>query len=108
MPSCLARHHIPTINGQSAIELVGGKNIDITQSGSTVTVSLDGDVDNGHSTNKDNPHEVTAEQVGAVPTSRTINGKSLDKDISLSASDVGAQSKITGTKGQGGSLPWLF
>lgn len=89
-----------TINGQSAIELVGGKNIDITQSGSTVTVSLDGDVDNGHSTNKDNPHEVTAEQVGAVPTSRTINGKSLDKDISLSASDVGAQSKITGTKGQ--------
>jgi len=28
-----------TINGQSAIELVGGKNIDITQSGSTVTVS---------------------------------------------------------------------
>ena len=52
----------------------------------------------------DNPHSVTAEQVGArpntwlpstaevgaVPTSRTVNGKALSADISLSAADVGA------------------
>lgn len=33
----------------------------------------------------------TAEQVGAVPTSRTVNGKALSSNISLSASDVGAR-----------------
>ena len=33
----------------------------------------------------------TAEQVGAVPISRTVNGKSLGGDISLTASDVGAR-----------------
>ena len=33
----------------------------------------------------------TAADVGAVPTSRTVNGKALSQDISLSASDVGAR-----------------
>lgn len=33
----------------------------------------------------------TAAQVGAVPTSRTVNGKALSSNISLSASDVGAR-----------------
>ena len=32
----------------------------------------------------------TASEVGAVPTSRKVNGKALSADISLSASDVGA------------------
>lgn len=32
----------------------------------------------------------TASEVGAVPTTRTINGKALSSDITLSASDVGA------------------
>ena len=32
----------------------------------------------------------TAEHVGAVPTSRTVNGKALSSNITLSASDVGA------------------
>lgn len=71
-----------------------------------------------HATDKNNPHGVTAEQVGArpntwmptasdvgarpanwmpsasdvgaVPTSRTVNGKALTGNISLSASDVSA------------------
>jgi hypothetical protein len=43
-----------------------------------------------HTENKSNPHGVTASQVGAVPTSRTINGKALSANITLSASDVGA------------------
>ena len=34
----------------------------------------------------------TANEVGAVPTSRTINGKILSSNISLNASDVGASS----------------
>ena len=33
----------------------------------------------------------TASEVGAVPTSRTVNGKALSANISLSASDVGAR-----------------
>ena len=33
---------------------------------------------------------LTASEVGAVPTSRTVNGKALSANITLSASDVGA------------------
>lgn len=44
----------------------------------------------GHTSNKSNPHGVTAAQVGAVPTSRTVNGKALSADITLSVADVGA------------------
>lgn len=36
-------------------------------------------------------HGHTAEDVGAVPASRTVNGKSLSTDITLSANDVGAR-----------------
>lgn len=43
-----------------------------------------------HTGNKSNPHGVTAAQVGAVPTSRTVNGKALSANISITASDVGA------------------
>lgn len=43
-------------------------------------------------------HTHTAANVGAVPTSRTVNGKSLNTDITLSASDVGA-SATTHTHG---------
>ena len=35
-------------------------------------------------------HTHEASDVGAVPTSRTVNGKALSKNISLTASDVGA------------------
>ncbi|MGL5589079.1 MAG: hypothetical protein ACRDDI_13580 [Aeromonas veronii] len=38
----------------------------------------------------------TASQVGAVPAARKVNNKALDKDISLSASDVGAFSQSGG------------
>ncbi len=43
-----------------------------------------------HLSNKNNPHGVTAEQAGAVPTTRKVNNKALSADISLTASDVGA------------------
>lgn len=43
-----------------------------------------------HTDNKTNPHGVTATQINAVPTSRTVNGKALSANITLSASDVGA------------------
>ncbi len=64
-----------------------------------------------HTGNKANPHGVTAAQVGAaasshshtaaqvgaVPTSRTVNGKALSGNITLTAADVGAASE-SGTK----------
>lgn len=34
--------------------------------------------------------EITASDIGAVPISRTVNGKALSADISLSAGDIGA------------------
>lgn len=34
---------------------------------------------------------VTPESIGATPASRTVNGKALSADITLSASDVGAR-----------------
>lgn len=34
--------------------------------------------------------DYTADQIGAVPTSRKINGKTLDADLTLTAADVGA------------------
>ena len=37
-----------------------------------------------------NKPSYTAAEVGAVPTSRTVNGKALSSNITLSASDVGA------------------
>lgn len=43
-----------------------------------------------HKGSTSNPHNVTASQVGAVPTSRTVNGKALSSNITLSASDVSA------------------
>ena len=39
----------------------------------------------------------TAAQVGAVPTSRTVNGKALNSNITLSAGDVGALPLSGGT-----------
>ena len=43
-----------------------------------------------HINNKSNPHSITADQILAVPVSRTVNGKVLSADIILYASDVGA------------------
>ena len=72
---------------------------DVAGSAAAVTAAL-----TSHTGNTNNPHSVTAEQVGArpaswtpsaaevgaVPTSRRVNGKALSADITLSAADVGA------------------
>lgn len=38
---------------------------------------------NNHTNNKDNPHNITVAQIGAVPITRTINGQALSSDIVL-------------------------
>lgn len=43
-----------------------------------------------HIARTDNPHGATAAQVGAVPTTRKVNGKALSADVTLTAADVGA------------------
>lgn len=59
-----------------------------------------------HTGNKNNPHGVTAAQISAVPTSRTVNGKALSSNITLSASDVSARpSTWTPTASDVGAVP---
>ena len=53
----------------------------------------------------------SASEVGAVPTSRTVNGKALSSDISLSAGDVGAapsshSHNYAGSSSAGGDANW--
>ncbi len=50
---------------------------------------------NEHKDNKENPHNVTADQINAVPVTRKINSKELNTDIELTAEDVGAD--VAGT-----------
>ena len=48
----------------------------------------------------------SAEDVGAVPTTRTVNGKALSANISLTASDVGARASTwTPTASDVGAVP---
>ncbi len=61
---------------------VGGHYTDVT---AAVVAAL-----SSHVLDKENPHEVTAAQAGAVPTGRKVNRKALSTDITLSASDVRA------------------
>ena len=42
-------------------------------------------------------HTHTAAQVGAVPTTRKVNGKALSADVTLAAADVGAAAVTAGT-----------
>lgn len=48
---------------------------------------------NNHINNRSNPHGVTTDQIGAVPTGRTVNGHPLTTNIVLSAADVGTYSR---------------
>lgn len=55
----------------------------------------------------------TASEVGAVPTSRTVNGKKLSSNITLAASDVGAVPTsqaitVTGIDADGVSHSWTM
>lgn len=52
--------------------------------------------------------ETTPEDIGAVPDTRTVNGKALSSDITLDASDVGARpSSWTPSAGDVGAQPTI-
>lgn len=50
----------------------------LTDKGTNTHANID-----SHISSTSNPHSVTAAQAGAVPTSRTVNGKALSADITL-------------------------
>ena len=111
--------NIKTINGNDllgsgniVIQGGGGSTVSYTQtqtSGNELgTITIDGDSKKIYSPTETDPTvpswakastkpSYTASEVGAVPTSRTVNGKALSSNITLSASDVSAQETITQT-----------
>lgn len=48
-----------------------------------------------HANRRDNPHVVTAAQTSAVPLTRTVNGKALSSNITITAGDVGTYDSAT-------------
>lgn len=108
--------NIKTINGESVlgsgnIEIQGGGGDTVSftqtqQSGNELgTITINGTGTNIYSPTETDPTvpswakastkpSYTASEVGAVPTSRTVNGKALSSNITLSASDVGAQETL--------------
>ena len=78
-----------TVNGKalSANITLSASDVGADPEGSAGTVQTNL---NAHTNNKNNPHGVTASQINAVPTTRTVNNKDLSSDITLNASDVGA------------------
>jgi len=64
----------------------------LTSQGSLVTIDDTGNINIPSGTKyKINGTDLAATDVGAVPSTRQVNGKSLSTDVTLSASDVGAQ-----------------
>lgn len=108
--------NIKTINGESVlgsgnIEIQGGGGDTVSftqtqQSGNELgTITINGAGTNIYSPTETDPTvpswakastkpSYTASEVGAVPTSRTVNGKALSSNINLDASDVGAQETL--------------
>jgi phage minor structural protein len=70
-----------TINADSLVV----NEVDVLSAIGTVASNL-----STHTSNTSNPHSVTASQLGAVPTSRTVNGHALTGDVSVTLGDLGA------------------
>ena len=75
-------------DGDSAVKSVGGVRPDNLSNVPLTVCGVSPDSTIGSSTYGNVP--LSAADVGAVPTTRTVNGKALSGNISLTASDVGA------------------
>lgn len=81
---------VPTLPVATSTELGGVK------SGTDITIDASGNVsvnDDSHNHIISNVDGLQSSLDAKVPTSRTVNGKALSSDITLSASDVSAYSK---------------
>ena len=77
-------------------DVATSKSAGIVKIGSGITVAADGTISVNVTApvtsvnSKTGAVVLSASDVGAVPTTRTVNGKALSSNITLSASDVGA------------------
>ena len=86
-----------------------GNGIDEYDRSNALTVDWNGNVDIASGAKyKINGTALSASDVGAVPTSRTVNSKALSSDITLSASDVNAIPNNGGTITQDSSSPATY
>ena len=100
VPNVATNDQQPTYAVATALaELASGENLSVAMGKIARAVA---DLKSHIGAVSGNPHKVTASEVGAVPTSRTVNGKELSSDIDLAASDVGASS--TGHKHSAGDV----
>lgn len=81
--SDLASGVIPTVNNATLTIQKNGTTVNTFTANSSTNVTANISV------------PTTASDIGAVPTTRTVNGKALSANITLSASDVGALSDDT-------------
>lgn len=80
-----------TLYDRGKYALIIGNGRSVSNRSNAFTVGWNGDVDIASGAKyKINGSNLSASDVGAVPTSRTVNGKALSANISLTASDVGA------------------
>lgn len=88
----LSRQVLRSTNNNAAINLVGSSDVFVTALAEDFAdvLAAANAVTAQHANRTDNPHGVTAAQIGAVPTSRTVNAKPLSSNITLTAADVGA------------------
>lgn len=91
----IGRNNVPQGNPQSSqysdYALIIGNGYDDTSRSNALTVDWYGNVNIASGAKyKINGNNLSASDVGAVPTSRTVNSKALSSNITLSASDVGA------------------
>ena len=91
---------VPQITTNTLGQVTGITEVTITQptvNNSTITIQKNSTTVDSFTLNQSSAKTInisvptTAADVGAVPTSRTINSKALSSDITLTASDVGAQ-----------------
>ena len=90
---------VPQITTNTLGQVTGITEVTITQptvNNSTITIQKNSTTVDSFTLNQSSAKTInisvptTAADVGAVPTSRTINSKALSSDITLTASDVGA------------------
>lgn len=99
----------PDSNGYLSVNVPWHDTTDYTQLSNTPTDVSDFNNDAGYLTTETDPTvpswakastkpSYTASEVGAVPTTRKVNNKALSSDVTLNASDVGAQpTLVSGT-----------
>lgn len=77
---------------EKASSPTGGNLASLDENGNLVDSGITSQSVGNHLASQNNPHNVQADQIGAVPTSRTVNGKALNANITLTPDDIGSPS----------------